>query len=557
MIAAGTTVKFMANSSGAWSPTAAGAYGTAGQVLTSQGSGAVPVWSDNGSGTVTSITAGTGLTGGTITSSGTIALDSTAVIAPTLLTTTGDIIYASAANTPARLGIGTSGQVLTVSGGVPTWAAAPTPLSGCTLSATPFTTALGSGAGATLTTNSVANTAVGYATLDAEASGDFNTALGHNALTAQNGTSNNTALGANVGAALTTGGNNTLVGYNAGCAITTAACNVAVGVNALTAATANGSTAVGFQAGQTATTGIITAVGFCALRSNTTGNRNTALGYNAGLSNISGLDNTFIGDSAGDVATGNSGTFVGSNAGGGVTTGASNTLIGRNAGSAITTGGSNTIVGAYAGTATLANNVVLADGAGNIKLQVNENGAVGIGTTPSYGTSGQILMSNGTGSAPTWTSSAGLLPNYGQFLSTVSQTNLDTTNGNAVTFNTTAGNRNVSVANGSQITAAAAGTYNLQISMQVQKTDAGTDEFLFWFKKNGTTIANSATNLTMDGNGDAQLASLNIIVDLAAGEYVEIWWYSVDVNVQLLAEPASSPVPAIPSVIATLTPVGA
>jgi hypothetical protein len=42
-----------------------------------------------------------------------------------LLTTTGDTIYASGANTPARLGIGTTGQVLTVSGGVPAWGAAP------------------------------------------------------------------------------------------------------------------------------------------------------------------------------------------------------------------------------------------------------------------------------------------------------------------------------------------------------------------------------------------------------------------------------------------------
>jgi hypothetical protein len=41
----------------------------------------------------------------------------------TLTTTTGDIIYASAANTPARLAIGSTGNVLTVSGGVPAWAA--------------------------------------------------------------------------------------------------------------------------------------------------------------------------------------------------------------------------------------------------------------------------------------------------------------------------------------------------------------------------------------------------------------------------------------------------
>jgi len=55
------------------------------------------------------------------------AVDTPAVIPKSLITTTGDIIYASAANTPARLGIGSTDQVLKVSGGVPTWA---TPASG-------------------------------------------------------------------------------------------------------------------------------------------------------------------------------------------------------------------------------------------------------------------------------------------------------------------------------------------------------------------------------------------------------------------------------------------
>ena len=45
------------------------------------------------------------------------------------LTTAGDIAYASAAGTPARLGIGSSAQVLTVASGVPSWA---TPSSGST-----------------------------------------------------------------------------------------------------------------------------------------------------------------------------------------------------------------------------------------------------------------------------------------------------------------------------------------------------------------------------------------------------------------------------------------
>jgi len=45
-------------------------------------------------------------------------------IAKTLTTTTGDMIYASSANTPARLPIGSAGQVLKTVGGIPAWAAA-------------------------------------------------------------------------------------------------------------------------------------------------------------------------------------------------------------------------------------------------------------------------------------------------------------------------------------------------------------------------------------------------------------------------------------------------
>lgn len=49
-------------------------------------------------------------------------LDTTGMTNP--MTTTGDTIYSSSGSTPARLGIGSTGQVLTVAGGVPTWATA-------------------------------------------------------------------------------------------------------------------------------------------------------------------------------------------------------------------------------------------------------------------------------------------------------------------------------------------------------------------------------------------------------------------------------------------------
>ena len=176
---------------------------------------------------------------------------------------------------------------------------------------------------------------------------------------------------------------------------------------------------------------------------------------------------------------------------------------------------------------------------------------------PSYGTSGQILVSSGTAAAPTWVTSANVPVNYGSFLRTTTQTNADTTNGNAVTFDTTVASNNFSVVSGTQITAAFAGTYSIVAAYQVSKTDAGTDDVNVWFKKNGTNVANSAFNLTLVGNSASQLATTPWIITLAAGDQIEAWWWSADANAILLGEPAATTYPAIPAVNIVIMPVGA
>jgi hypothetical protein len=61
--------------------------------------------------------------GGTMTGAITFAAGQTisGYIANSLLSTTGDVVYASAANTPARLGIGAAGTILAVNSGLPAW----------------------------------------------------------------------------------------------------------------------------------------------------------------------------------------------------------------------------------------------------------------------------------------------------------------------------------------------------------------------------------------------------------------------------------------------------
>jgi hypothetical protein len=178
-----------------------------------------------------------------------------------------------------------------------------------------------------------------------------------------------------------TGDYNLGVGAAALPAVTSGSGNTAVGAYTLNVATtAIACTAVGGGALQAVTSGYYnTAVGFNAGTSYTGGICNTAVGYGANQSGTIGLYNTCVGYNAGVAATGSRTTLLGANAGAALTTGNSNTLIGAYAGTNLTTGNYNTIVGYCTVSGTLSNNVILADGQNNIRLQFDSSGNGTIG----------------------------------------------------------------------------------------------------------------------------------------------------------------------------------
>ncbi|NBS35442.1 MAG: hypothetical protein EBS82_06340 [Methylocystaceae bacterium] len=118
---------------------------------------------------------------------------------------------------------------------------------------------------------------------------------------------------------------------------------------------------------------------------------------------------------------------------------------------------------------------------------------------------------------------------YGSFYSTTTFTPATTNTAYALTFNNT-----YKRADGSD--------------------GGGTKRVYIWPRINGVNVGDSATEVTLTGaSNDAAVAAWNFVLNLQKGDYFELIYSSSSTNISFPYVAASSPVPAIPSVILTVT----
>lgn len=150
---------------------------------------------------------------------------------------------------------------------------------------------------------------------------------------------------------------------------------------------------------------------------------------------------------------------------------------------------------------------------------------------------------------------------HGSFYDTTTQTNPVANTVNLMAFNsvynTGGGTQYAIQKDTTRVYITQSGIYNVAFSAQLDKTGGGASDVFIWIRINGENVAYSATKMVIDGPNNEVVAAWNWVLTLAEGDYIELAWQSPDINVILLAAPASGNIPEIPSVILTVSWVSA
>lgn len=148
---------------------------------------------------------------------------------------------------------------------------------------------------------------------------------------------------------------------------------------------------------------------------------------------------------------------------------------------------------------------------------------------------------------------------YGAFTRNTSQTVGAAFTPATIEYDTTEESSGIYISNNSRLNVRNAGVYNVQFSIQLASDDNALQYADVWFRKNGSDIARSATRFDLPirksaGDPSHTVGTVNIFVDLAAGDYVEVAGLVSATTVSLISYAATTSPdrPIIPAAIVTM-----
>jgi hypothetical protein len=135
----------------------------------------------------------------------------------------------------------------------------------------------------------------------------------------------------------------------------------------------------------------------------------------------------------------------------------------------------------------------------------------------------------------------------------------------AVKFNTVGSSNDISVTNDgssnpTRITFANAGLYNVSVNLQIDNADSADHTLRIWQRISGVDVTASASIVSVPKatDGGTDVFELNTLINITAGQYLEIMYAVDNVNLTLRYDAATaSPYvsPAVPSAIFIATQV--
>jgi hypothetical protein len=149
---------------------------------------------------------------------------------------------------------------------------------------------------------------------------------------------------------------------------------------------------------------------------------------------------------------------------------------------------------------------------------------------------------------------------WGSFWSTQPQTAAAINTAYAITYNNTDPDGiGVSIVSNSRVTFQYTGVYSITFSVQWSNAGTQIHDANIWLKKNGLNVDDTDSRWSVvekhGGVNGRAVGTVNYVLKLLAGEYIELFWQTTDTDISLEYLGAVPPAPAIPSVILTATQV--